>query len=707
MEAHLESKASSARIQSGLDGPVLEDFAAMSQNLMGICREGRLEDINPAGQRLLAGPGGDPDAVVGQALWDFLAPEYQAVIDPGLRVLLDETEGLPVRVQRRDGSRSSLVLHVRESAGPDGAPILVVLGRDIETPVRIFRTMVEARRRLSSILDQSLALICLASGGHVVFMNRAGLELLEAGAGTTPLGLAVATLAAPDYQPLFDSGLDLLAREVGQVPVRLMTLTGRVLDAEVRVTRLGDHDDYMIEARDITARKRALERVREREARLSAILAHVGEGIFTVGRDGRIDAFNLAAERLFQVDAARVMGTAPDTVIPGFSAWASTLDAQGNLGRTGEHTGRRGDGSGFPVFVTVSALSQGGGPLLIVSVRDISQRRAMEQEEERAKADLRLAGALLDTTSEGVAVCNAEGTVVMVNPAFATLTGHCTEALVGAPGPAVLSCPPEQNEALGRAFSERRAWCAEVWHTRPDGARLALRLGLTPLAAEADAPGLALTLTDVTRLKEDEERLLHQATHDGLTGLVNRVLFRDRLQKAVAIAMRSGWIMALMIVDLDDFRLVNETRGHDAGDLVLLELARRLMACARDSDTVARLDGDEFALLLNDLGSLDDARHVVARVHETLSRPVLLGSGPLTVTASIGVALVPVHALEAPPLLGRAGRALEDAKAAGKNTWRFPKGDTDGPRAPTLGGLFDDSLDPEVFAGGDDPAASF
>ncbi|WP_019644233.1 GGDEF domain-containing protein [Novispirillum itersonii] len=185
---------------------------------------------------------------------------------------------------------------------------------------------------------------------------------------------------------------------------------------------------------------------------------------------------------------------------------------------------------------------------------------------------------------------------------------------------------------------------------------------------------MVLVVNDITQRKLDEERIRYQATYDSLTGLPNRVLFHDRLGQAVRTMHRNGLPMALMFIDLDGFKAVNDTLGHDAGDLLLKEAARRLASCVRESDTVARLGGDEFTVIMAGIEETACVHDVASRILRSLSVPFELGTHEGrpqvgAVSASIGVALAPEHADDAETLLRLADSAMYRAKDQGKSRY--------------------------------------
>ena len=188
---------------------------------------------------------------------------------------------------------------------------------------------------------------------------------------------------------------------------------------------------------------------------------------------------------------------------------------------------------------------------------------------------------------------------------------------------------------------------------------------------ETLARHVTITLSLATVRKETEARILHLAHHDPLTDLPNRILFYDRLKQALAQARRHGRGVGVLFVDLDHFKTINDSLGHETGDALLKIVADRLVRCVRSTDTIARLSGDEFTLVLQDLKREQDAGHVAQKVLETVCRPATVGNQTIPITASVGIALYPFDATDPDVLIARADRAMYRAKEKGGHCWQF------------------------------------
>ena len=202
------------------------------------------------------------------------------------------------------------------------------------------------------------------------------------------------------------------------------------------------------------------------------------------------------------------------------------------------------------------------------------------------------------------------------------------------------------------ALTETGGWHGEIWNRRKNGEVYPAWLTLSVVKDERGrTTHYAGILMDVTTQKQAEESLRHQATHDPLTDLPNRELFRDRVSQVLALARREKRMAAVMMLDLDHFKPINDSLGHATGDRVLQGVARRLLACLRDCDTAARLGGDEFAVLLPEITAAEDAAPVAQRLLDALAKPFIFGGRECSISASIGISLYPAHGATADALL--------------------------------------------------------
>lgn len=281
--------------------------------------------------------------------------------------------------------------------------------------------------------------------------------------------------------------------------------------------------------------------------------------------------------------------------------------------------------------------------------------------------------AIFESAAEGIMFTDAASRIVQVNTAFCEITGYSKAEVLGR-SPAFLGSGRHDAAFFAdmyAALAQQGLWQGEIWNRRKDGDLYVQWMSVTRIAGAEGVEGYVATMTDITSRKKAEERLRFRADHDALTGLPNRNLFDDRLRTATVKARRHGDRFALMLVDLDRFKSVNDRLGHLAGDALLVEVGQRLQACVRASDTVARLGGDEFAVVLEEVNGPDAVREVAARICADMARPFELAEGQAQIGASVGVVLGPDDAANATELMRRADAALYAVKKGARGAFRF------------------------------------
>ena len=333
---------------------------------------------------------------------------------------------------------------------------------------------------------------------------------------------------------------------------------------------------------------------------------------------------------------------------------------------------RRGDGATFHARLNCLRLSkEGDQPVVRITLSDISERKQAEEE-------LRIA-AIAFESQQGMIVTDTQGVIVRVNQAFTHLTGYSAAEAVGKT-PSMLNSGRHDKafyRQMWQALEKERYWQGEVWNRRKSGKIYAEWLTISAVAApDGSITHYVGTFSDITRDSEAEAEIHRMAYYDALTHLPNRRLLMDRLGQALAASRRSGQHGALLFLDLDNFKTLNDTRGHDVGDLLLVEIAQRLNASVREGDTVGRLGGDEFVLMLEDLSedveeAILQAGMVGVKVREAIALPYLLKDIEFTCTTSIGASLFGNHDASADDLLKHADLAMYHAKKSGRNALCF------------------------------------
>ena len=309
---------------------------------------------------------------------------------------------------------------------------------------------------------------------------------------------------------------------------------------------------------------------------------------------------------------------------------------------------------------------------LVGLMLDISQRKQMED-------NLRQAATVFDNSAEGVIIAQTDGTIIAVNRAFSAITGYQQSEVIGR-NPRMLQSGRHDKSFyadMWASIERRDRWQGEVWNRRKNGEIFAQWISIMAVRdTQHRLTNYVATFSDITDQKQNEERIQSLAFSDPLTALPNRRLLLDHLHHALVLSARTRRSGALFFIDLDNFKALNDTRGHDIGDLLLKQVAERLQACIRAGDTVARLGGDEFVVMLEGLSensteAFKQAESVGAKIQAALTEPYLLQGGVHHNTPSIGVTLFGDQQSSLEELLKQADLAMYRAKASGRNALRF------------------------------------
>ncbi len=303
--------------------------------------------------------------------------------------------------------------------------------------------------------------------------------------------------------------------------------------------------------------------------------------------------------------------------------------------------------------------------------------RDREQALLESQRSLRLSKQVIDATLDGVVITNAEGVIESVNPAFTKLTGYSPEEAIGRT-PALLKSGRHDEtfyQELWRCLHEDGYWQGEIWNRRKNGEIYPEWLTITEVRDELGGEHkFAAVFSDISERKETEQKIRALAYYDALTGLPNRRLFQDRLQLALPQMRRNRQQLAVLFIDLDLFKRINDTLGHDVGDQVLVEMAERLKACVRESDTVSRMGGDEFTILQPDVKDPSNALQLASRIVASLREPFVSGGRELYVTSSVGIAIFPEDGETPEELTKNADTAMYRAKELGRNNYQLYTG---------------------------------
>ncbi len=426
---------------------------------------------------------------------------------------------------------------------------------------------------------------------------------------------------------------------------------------------------------DVTDRRKAEQALRESEQRFRNLFEHT-DVIPVQGYDEqrRVVYWNPASEKLFGYRRDQALGRRLEELIlsgelgqrfvEGVQRW---LEAGEPL-PSGERELINFRGDPVPVFVSHVMLEKANGEREMYCIDiDLGESKRIERQ-------VRTLSQAVEQSPVAVMITDTRRCIEYVNSAFEEITGYRSDDVIGR-DPSILespTTPPERYAELWRLLREGHSWKGELESRRKNGERYWEYAYYAPVMDESGEIRHYLAVSeDITLRKKQQERILHQAHFDALTDLPNRFLSLDRLDHAIREAHRSGECVALLFLDLDDFKKINDSLGHEVGDRVLVEAAGRLRASVRSGDTVGRLGGDEFVVLLGALRAPSDALPVVESLMTRLREPYRLDGRELVMSVSIGIAAYPQDGQDGSDLLRKADSAMYHAKGQGRNTFSF------------------------------------
>ena len=418
---------------------------------------------------------------------------------------------------------------------------------------------------------------------------------------------------------------------------------------------------------DVTERKRAEKALRQSEERFRELVEQASDSIFVADLDGRYTDVNSAGCRMLGFERDEIVGKTiidlfPPEDIDRLQRAKEEL-LQGDT-QVAEWRLRRKDGSYLPVEISAKILPDGRWQGI---VRDISERRL-------AEVQLRQAATVFNCTTEGIMIADAEHNIMTVNQAYTNITGFGAEEVTGK-NPRLNKSGLHNKayyEALWRSLERTGRWQGEIWNRRKNGELYPAWQNISVVKDEqGQITNYVAVMSDISPIKQVEERLSHLAHHDVLTSLPNRLAFQANLEQALERAKRHRHRLALLFLDLDRFKLINDTLGHAAGDRLLQVIAERLKSSVRAEDLAARLGGDEFTIILEEIAHPEDAALLAQKIIRTVVEPIRLDGREIVTSTSIGISIFPDDADSAGDLAKAADAAMYRAKSHGRNRYEF------------------------------------
>jgi len=436
------------------------------------------------------------------------------------------------------------------------------------------------------------------------------------------------------------------------------------------VLRHGEATGAVLIGRDIRERKESEKQVRRAVTLLESTLDSTADGILVIGENGKVLSYNQRFVDMWRIPK-EILDPGEDRMVVEFVR--DQLKEPEEYVRTVESLYAQPEAESFDLLefkdgrrferYSTGRKIEGMATVRVWSFRDVTARFAAEEALRESEVRYRM---LFEQNAAGVCVTKLDGEIADCNATFAAMLGYVRGELLGSRIALLYERPVERAEIERQLEENKTLNSVETELRRKNGTSVFVLQNLT-LAGDR----IHMTVADISDRKRAEEQIEFHAYHDVLTQLPNRKLFTDRLRQNVTHARRSGKSLAVMFVDLDHFKEINDTLGHTAGDELLLEMARRLRGCVREDDTVARLGGDEFTIVLSELRHPEDAVTVAEKIIATVQKPVTLAGSPMDVSASIGIALYPVDGNDPESLLRNADSAMYRAKEAGRNMYQL------------------------------------
>lgn len=640
---------------------------------------GRLEFVSPRVTDLF----GTPVAAAYQRgvsiFFDAVHSAERQTVTKLFTALFEKGESFDVecRVRRRDGEW--VWVHNRAVPSRKAAGELIATGLLSDITER--KRAQEALLRMAAIVESSEDAVVATSPDQIITEWNPAAERIYGYTRKEAVGQALSLIVPPEWAHDLPAMTQALFERKSTEPLEVQQVTkaGKRIDVFISTAVIKDHDGEIIGAvsivRDISLRKRAEAKMRLQSAALNA----AANGIVITDANGTIDWVNPAFTRMTGYSFEEAFGRTPSILRSGLQDisfyqrfWSTILS--GHIW-TGEITNRKKDGNTYSEEMTVAPVRAPSGEIsnFIAVKQDITDRKTAEEALRQAEAKYR---ALFDNAAIGIFETTPDGRPLNINQSMADLHGYespqqllddiAHDRFHVFVDPSRMVSLAEEVEKVGEVRT------AELEVFRKDGTMRSVRVNLRGLRnADGKVVGHEGTLEDITDRKAAEERVQYLAYYDALTGLANRSLLADRLRRALATARRTGDKVALLFIDLDRFKPINDSLGHSAGDEVLRQVAKRLVACARQEDTVARIGGDEFIVAMVRVNDNADVSAAITRIRIAMNEQFAVLGHLLRVSCSIGISLFPEHGDDFETLIKNADAAMYAAKDGGHNVSRF------------------------------------
>lgn len=636
-------------------------------------------------QRLLGLPGTEIVGRTDRELFsreqaDFCSRQDRLAIESGAPIVYEEQVTYP------DDGRQELLEIIKAPMHDSGGRLIGVLGigRDItarkrdEIELRHFKDRLTEVQRLSSSGNWEMDLT-----SDQLWWSDEVYRIFE--------------VDPADFQPsyaAFEAAVHPADREaVGMAYRRSVEqrepydLVHRLLMPDGRVKFVREHCDTVYGGdgrplrsvgmiQDVTSQIEAQQALAMSEQRLQAILDNAPAVVYVKDLDGRYMMINKLYESLFHLDGRAVVGRRDRDLFPGEQA--AILEANDRQVRESgaalqvEEQVPQDDGLHTYLSVKFPVRDTEGEVYALCGIStDITGKK-------RAEERLRQSAAVFENISEGMLITDLDGRILDVNSSFCEISGYTREEVLGA-NPRLWKSERHDADfyqALWESISREGQWRGEIWNRRKDGSVYPAQLTINSIAdSQGNTTHYVALFSDITNLKQSEEQLERLAHHDPLTELPNRLLFNARLRHALDQCGRNAQQLSLLFIDLDRFKQINDSFGHVVGDELLRQVAKRLTGCLRREDTVARIGGDEFIVLLENSGQLAHVAAAAEKILASFEQPFQLLGRETFISPSIGISVYPRDGSDSNALMRNADTAMYRAKEAGRNGYAFYTGE--------------------------------
>ncbi len=540
---------------------------------------------------------------------------------------------------------------------------LSALNDELNTKTEQLQSLTDEYRHLYDAME--FPVLVFDTKQHLQRFNLAAKEILD---------LRSAFIGRPVERLRLPAALDGLKKDLAQARVevkshkKVVPIQGGEWQQMVTpgCQEAGEVELLVVTLVDITEIRRTRSELAASRAHLDALMSNSTVLISSKGLDGRYQFANPAFLKAFDLSLEETLGRTDFELFShplAGSMWTTDLEVM----RTGsanvvEHEFDAGESRRVYRSTHQLLLDENGAPeRLLIEADDVTTRRRIEQ-------NLRVSAQVFEQAGEAIMVTDANTVITSVNQAFTEITGYPAEEAIGCRVADLLQSdenPSRLYEELWDGVQRTGLWRGELLNRRKNGELFPEWLTITRTAGDGDAYYVAV-FSDISKLKDSQKHAQYLATHDELTGLPSRSVFSDRLDSAMSSARRHEGVVGVMFLDLDNFKAVNDTLGHDVGDVLLIEAAKRLSGVLGEVDTVSRMGGDEFTIILSDT-SVDGAKHAANRILEAFRESFVVDDRRLFITASIGIAFFPDDGREITTLIKAADMAMYRAKDSGRN----------------------------------------